>query len=1054
MKKAYLKDVKMEIKKTKKRFISIIAIVMLGVSFYVGINTGSPDMLDTYNKYMNDYNMFDLNLMSTVGFNSEDIEEVRDIENLKYIEPVKSLCAVTEREDKEEVINVISMPKDVNDNTINKIDLLEGTYPSNANQIVLDNKLSGKYKIGDTIEFTNSERDLEDTFNITKYEIVGFANSPLYIQMGRGNTSLGDGTISGFAIVLEDAFSMEEYTNIYARVDTNNKNRTSDEYIEEIKDIQNRVEEKTNKLAEDKHTRLYNEAKEKIDDAKEELKNAKDELTEAENKLANARINLENGEKELATQKQSYNNQISQYEKKIQEAEETLASTKTTLDEKQKEVTNGLNKLDTEEQKLVIAEETILQGTGITDLNKYLEYLNSISAPEEAINNVQSIIQGKAEIEKQKQIIHGYQTELQKGLNEYNNGLSNLNLQKQELENNKKIASANFKSAENKISNGWIELEENESKFKEEKDNALKEIEDAEKEIADNEKKLEDLKVKIYVLNSETNEGYVSYKSDCDSVATIGKVFPIIFFLVAALVSLTAMTRMVEENRGNIGTYKSLGYSRIKIASKYLIYSTSATLMGIMLGIVVGSYTLPWVIAEAYRILYNTMPTVLMSINIEYSLTAGIAAFASTTIATIFACYRMLRATPAKLMRPKSPKEGKKIFLERIPFIWKHLSFTKKITARNVFRYKKRLYMTVIGIAGCTALIFTGFGLRNSISSIVNKQYGDIRKYDFEITLKNELNDNQIEELNKYIENNDYDSKHTYIRQQTNDIEANGNALNVYIVGIDNKEELTDFVTMQNRKTKEKIDIQDDGVVITEKISKLLDVKIGDEISIKVDDEKYKNVKVTGIVENYVYHYVYMSKTVYEQIYDEEMTDNHIYLSINEDLSKESEEQISKDLLGNDNISQVLRVSSISEGFDDMIKSLNMVVIVLIVCAAMLAFVVLYNLNSINIEERKRELATIKLLGFYNRELSSYVFRENIILTIIGGLLGLILGVYLLSFIISTAEVDMVMFGRETTITSYIFAFLMTIVFATLINLIMNKELKKIDMIESLKSVE
>lgn len=1054
MKKAYLKDVKMEIKRTRKRFISIIAIVMLGVSFYVGINTGSPDMLDTYDKYMNDYNMFDLNLMSTVGFNEEDIEKIKDIENLSYTEPVKSMCAVTEREDKEEVINVISMPKEIKDETINKIDLVEGTYPSNVDQIVLDNKLSGKYKIGDTIEFISSDIDLKDTFSVVKYEVVGFANTPLYIQIGRGNTNLGDGTISGFAIVLEDAFSMKEYTNIYARVNTNNTNRTSDEYIEEIKDIQSEVEEKTNKLAEEKYTKLYNEAKDKIDDAKKEVKNGKDELTEAEDKLANARIDLENGEKELASQKQIYNNQISQYEKKIQEGENTLSSTKTTLDEKQKEITAGLDKLNGEEQKLLVAENKILQGTGLTDLNKYLEYLNSISAPQEAINNVQNVIQGKDELEKQKQIFQGYQAELQKGLNEYNNGLSNLNSQKQELENNKKIASSNFRTAENKISNGWIELEENENKFKEEKENALKEIEDAEKEIADNEKKLEDLKVKIYVLNLETNEGYVSYKSDCESVATIGKVFPIIFFLVAALVSLTAMTRMVEENRGNIGTYKSLGYSRMKIASKYLIYSTSATLIGIVLGIVIGSYTLPWVIAEAYGILYNTMPTVLMSINLEYSLTAGIAAFASTTIATMFACYRILRATPAKLMRPKSPKEGKKIFLEKIPFIWKHLSFTKKITARNVFRYKKRLYMTVIGIAGCTALIFTGFGLRNSISSIVNKQYGNIRKYDFEITLKNELKDKQIEELNNYIENNGHDSKYTYIRQQTNDVEANGNSQNVYIVGIDDKQELTDFVTMQERKTKNKVNIQDDGVVITEKISKLLGVKIGDEIWVKVDDEKYKNVKVTGIVENYVYHYVYMSKSVYEQIYEEKMIDNHIYLSINDNLSKDLEEQISKYLLENDNISQVLRVSSISEGFDDMIKSLNTVVIVLIVCAAMLAFVVLYNLNSINIEERKRELATIKLLGFYNRELSSYVFRENIILTIIGGLLGLILGVYLLSFMISTAEVDMVMFGRETTITSYIFAFLMTIVFATLINLIMNKELKRIDMIESLKSVE
>lgn len=840
MKKAYLKDIVREIKRTRKRYISIIAIVILGVAFYVGINTGSPDMLDTYNKYMNDYNMFDFNLISTVGFDNKDLDVIKNIEEIDYIEPSKSLCAVTKKDDKEKVINVMSVPKEVTDETINKIELVEGNYPKEINQIVLDNKLSGEYKIGDTLDFINLDNDLNNALGITQYEIVGFANSPLYIAVSRGNTELGNGTISGFGVVLEEAFSMKEYANVYARVTTESKNRTSSKYIEEIEQIQARIEEETNKLADDKYSKLYEETK--------------------------------------------------------------------------------------------------------------IQYAN--------------------------------------------------------------------------------------------------------KNFADTESNLKELSVKIYVLNLETNEGYMSYKSDCESVSVIGKVFPIIFFLVAALVSLTAMTRMVEENRGNIGTYKSLGYSRIKIALKYLTYSTSATLMGIILGIIIGSYTLPWVIAEAYGILYHTMPQVLMSINIEYSLTAGIVAFASTTIATILACYKILRDTPAKLMRPKSPKAGKKIFLERIPFIWKHFSFSHKITARNVFRYKKRLFMTIIGIAGCTALIFTGFGLRSSISSIISKQYGEIRRYNFEATLKNNLSENQISQLNSYIENNENNMKYTYLRQQTNDIEANGKKLNVFILGVKNEAELKDFVTMQNRKNKEEVKLENNGVVITEKISKLMNINIGDEIKIKIDDEKDKSVKVTQIVENYVYHYIYMNKSVYEEIFEEQLIDNHIYISSNQDLNEVEEEQILKYLLSNDNISQVLKISSISNNFEDMIKSLNMVVIVLIICAAMLAFVVLYNLNSINIEERKRELATIKLLGFYDNELSSYVFRENIVLTIIGAILGLILGVYLHSFVISTAEVDMIMFSRETTISSYLIAFLMTIIFTSIINLLMNKEFKKINMIESLKSVE
>ena len=1055
MKKAYVKDIVKEIKRTRKRYISIIAIVILGVAFFVGINASCPDMLNTFNKYVNDYNVFDLNLISTVGFDNDDVGTIRNIDKIDYIQPVKSICAVVEQGDKEKVLSVSSAPDNVTKNTMNKVEIVEGEYPKQSNEIVLDSKLKTDYKIGDTIEFIDTEnQELEDVFKVKSYTVVGFANSPLYVAISRGSTTLVDGSISGFAIVLEDAFSMEEYTNIYAKVTTNNKNRTSDEYIEEIKKIRDEVKEKTDVLADTKYKDLYEEANNKIDDAKKEVQDAKNELKDAEQEIANGKTKLEDSQKELNTQKQNFNNKMKEYDNQIKSAKTTLDSTKSTLDQKQKELNDAEAQLNAEEQKLILAEQKALEGTGLTDLNKYLEYLQSVSAPQEAITSIQTLIQGKAKLEQEKSTLQGYKNELNSGLEEYNKGLKNFENQKQTLENTKKTTQAKLDSAQTKIDNGRKELKQNEDKFNDKKEEANKKIVDAEKEIKDAEKKLEDLKVKIYVLDLETNEGYVSYKSDSNSVATIGKVFPIIFFLVAALVSLTAMTRMVEEDRGIIGTYKSLGYSRPKIALKYLTYSTSATLLGIVLGAVIGSYTLPWVISEAYKILYHTMPTVIMKVNMKYTLIAGIAAFASTTIATMFACYRMLRATPAKLMRPKSPKEGKKILLERIPFIWKHLNFTQKITARNVFRYKKRLFMTLIGIAGCTALIFMGFGLRNSIATIVSKQYGQIRRYDFEITLKNELTEEEKKELNKYIENNGHNSKYTYLRQQTNDVTANGEEQNVYIIGVENQDELMDFVTMQDRKTKEKVKIQNDGVVITEKLSKLLNAHIGDEITIKIDDEKSKNVKVSGIIENYVYHYIYMDKAMYEDVFDEEMIDNHIYLDIDEALDKQTEEEISKYLLKNENIAQVLRLSSISESFSDMIKSLDTVVIVLITCAGMLAFVVLYNLNSINIEERKRELATIKLLGFYNNELSNYVFRENVILTIIGGLLGLVLGVYLLTFIISTAEMDIVMFGRERAFSSYFFAFTLTMVFAFLINLIMNKELRKINMIESLKSVE
>ena len=1058
--KAYFKDINKEIKRTRKRFISIIAIVILGVAFYVGINTASPDMLNTYNQYINDYNLFDLNLMSTVGFDKDDLEEIaKSTDKIDYIEPIKTIDAIVEKDNKEKVIKVMSIPKEQTDTTINKIELLEGKYPENKNQIILDNKIkmTGEYKIGDTIEFISlgENSKLEDTFSITRYTIVGFANSPLYVEITRGTTTLADGSISGFAMVLEDAFSMEQYTNIYAKVKTNNNNRTSDEYIEEIKSIQEEIEHKTDELAENKYNEIYNTAKDKIQDAKQKVSNGEQKLLDAQTKLDNAKNDLASAEIELNNKKKEYNTKIKKYQTQIMNAENKLVESKQYLDKKQQEIDNGFSQIKEQQIALEVTEQLALRGTGFTDIKVYLEYLKNIAAPQTVLDGIQDIISGKDELEKQNAVLEGYKVDLQNGLEEYNQGISELNAQKQELEVTQKQTNYEFKLAENKISIGWSQLQENTIKFEEEKEQALQEIENAKKDIEDGEKRLEDLKVKIYVLNLETNQGYVSYKSDCQSVKTIGKVFPIIFFLVAALVSLTAMTRMVEENRGNIGTYKSLGYSRPIIALKYVIYSVTATVIGIILGTFIGSYTLPWVISEAYGILYYTMPTVIMNINIKYALIAGISAFSATTISTILACYRILRATPAKLMRPKTPKEGKKILLEKIPVIWKHFTFTQKITARNVFRYKKRLYMTIIGIAGCTALIFTGFGLRNSITAIVTRQYGGIRTYDFEITLKNELSEEEKTNLNSYIENNGHKGSYTYLRQQTNDVSANEIEQNVYVIGVNNQEELSNFVKVQERKTKQKINIDNEGVVITEKLAKLLNVRIDDEINIKIDDETNKTVKIAGIAENYVYHYVYMTKTLYEEIYNEKMIDNQIYLNMEENnLDKQTEEEISSYLLENKNISQVTKISSISESFSNMVGSLDTVVIVLITCAGLLAFVVLYNLNSINIEERKRELATIKLLGFYNKEVSNYVFRENIVLTIIGALMGLVLGVYLHLFVISTAEVDIVMFGREKTLASYIIAFVMTVIFAIIINLIMSKDLKKIDMIESLKSVE
>jgi len=546
-----------------------------------------------------------------------------------------------------------------------------------------------------------------------------------------------------------------------------------------------------------------------------------------------------------------------------------------------------------------------------------------------------------------------------------------------------------------------------------------------------------------YVLTLEQNIGAASFKDDATKIESIGKVFPVLFFIVAALVSLTAMTRMVEEDRSNIGTYKSLGYRNLSISVKYLIYSISATLIGSVIGILLGSTIIPKVIINAYKILY-ALPSNITPINLKFSLIASAAMILTIVLSTMVACIKELMETPAHLMRPKSPPEGKKIFLEKISFIWKRLNFNQKITYRNIFRYKKRLFMTIIGIAGCTALIYTGFGLRDSIMGVPNKQFNNVMIYNVQADLRNDVSKSQEDELITYLNGDQNIKESKFVREQSVDLENENITKSVTLIVSDN---LDNFINLRNRTTKNKIELSDDGAIISEKTARLLKLKVGDDVVIQNSGSNY-SIKIIGITENYVNHYLYITENTYQKIYGEEVQYNQILIqSSNADTD-------SNYLLQNSQISGVTNIEKMKTTFENMMNSLIYVVVVLIVSAGLLAFVVLFNLNSINIEERKRELATIKVLGFYDKEVASYVYRENIILTVISSILGLGLGIIMSTYVISTAEIDKVMFSRELNILSFIYAFVITMIFAFVTNLIMNKSLKKIDMIESLKSVE
>lgn len=581
--------------------------------------------------------------------------------------------------------------------------------------------------------------------------------------------------------------------------------------------------------------------------------------------------------------------------------------------------------------------------------------------------------------------------------------------------------------------------------------------ESLESALAETEKsrqKLDDLdEPKWYVLDRDSNAGYAGFSGDADKIEAIGNVFPLIFFLVAALVSLTTMTRLVEERRTEIGTLKSLGYDNFKIMSKYIIYAVAPTLLGGLLGGYAGMQLFPTVIINAYNTMY-TMPVPITPVSFPYWAKGISIAVACTTIAAVFACLNELRATPANLMRPKSPKSGKRTVIERIKPLWASLSFTQKVTVRNILRYKKRFFMTVIGIAGCTALLMTGFGLRDSISDIVGKQFGDIYNYNMTVNFSDGAKNSNVSNVMKTLNASSAVDRSLIVRQKSMDAGIDEKAdTAVTLVVPDDTQRFGDFIELRDKTTHEPIEISDGGVVVTTKLAKNFNLKKGDFIYIKDGDDKIAKTRVTDITEHYFLHSVYMSASTYKALFDEDVEYNAIFSVLaNDDESEHN--KLANSILDKKAVTSVFFNRTTVNTFNNVIKSLNFVVFVLIVSAGALAFVVLLNLTNININERIRELATIEVLGFYDREVSDYVFRENFALTAIGIALGFVLGVMLHSYIMTTVETDNMMFGNQIKAPSYLYSMLLTAFFAWCVNMFLSGKLKKINMVEALKSME
>ena len=744
----------------------------------------------------------------------------------------------------------------------------------------------------------------------------------------------------------------------------------------------------------------------------------------------------------------------------IQEQENTLAASKAEIEAGEQELEKGQKQLKAAKKKL----------------NK---------AQKEIDSNAETLAAGQAELDANVAKLNDNEAQYASGLEQYNSGArqiaeneAKLTSGEQEIaENEAKLADGEKEIADNekKLADGEKEITDNEKKLQDavkdlkkgEKDLAdgKKEYEDAKKdaedEIAENQQKLDDAKKELedlempewMVTDREELPEYTDYGDNADRLRNIGQVFPVIFFLVAALISLTTMTRMVEEQRTQIGTLKALGYKKSAIAAKYICYAFFATLLGSVLGMLIGEKIIPYIIITAYGIMYhNVANTISIDYQPGFALIASAASVVCTVGATLFASGKELQETPASLMRPPAPKEGKRVLLERLTFIWKHLSFSWKSTIRNLFRYKKRLIMTVFGIAGSMGLMLVGFGIQDSISDIAAIQYRELQHYDGMVIEDSDATEEEHEELFEYMKENEQIAHCNRVQMTKISAPKGSSNISIYLFVPESLSEFAKDVTLKNRITGETYELTDEGAAISEKTASLLGLKVGDMIPLKKGDKEYK-VRVAVITENYMSHYLYMTPRVYEQTFGEKPEYENIVFTMQEDC-KDDLEMAGSRILANPGALSISYTSSLASQVDRMLSTLDAVILVLIVSAGMLAFVVLYNLNNINITERQRELATLKVLGFYDGEVSQYVLRENVILTVLGIMFGAVFGILIHRYVITTVEVDAVMFGRNIKPLSFLYSGILTSIFSIVVNGVMHFKLKTIDMVESLKSVE
>ncbi|MDO5707632.1 MAG: FtsX-like permease family protein [Andreesenia angusta] len=1067
MKEAIRKDRMIEAIKTKTRFLSILCLIALGVFVYTGLKATGINIRETLENYCEYYNMPDITIRSTLGIDEVDEKIINNTRNLERVEYgyISDYILDNDR-------NIIRLQSESSDLALYK--LLEGKALKEPNDILLDIKLKKKgYDIGQELE-VKSEENQTDSLKTKKFNIVGFVKSPEYLSKeDRGKTNIGSGDILGFGIIKDENFNLPFYTIARLKYkDIGDLKSYSKEYEDKVSEYADELRKRFENRSENRLSTFINEAELEIEEAENELKAAREELDRGKNELENAKKDIEEGKERLYTENAEANLKFIEGKEKLLEGENKIKDAKIRLDtgnllknfgdnklfRMEKELNSSQDSLEKARKKLDKLSSDIYDLESLEDLNSnQKEILNSKKYKYNLLlsdyNKIRARVDEiKKEIDMNRKTILESNFELDSGLNDVNSAENILNQEKKKYQEAKLKAKIELNRAKDEIESGEKKYQRGLKEYDDKKVEAEEKIESGEIEIEEAKEEIKKIKKPKYFINSKIDDPNYNYiLTSSRNIDSLSNIFPVFFFAIAILVSLTTMTRMVDEQRSFMGTMKALGYSNRDIIKKFTHYGLFSAIIGIIIGSTFGTTVLSKVIFDAYMAPQD-IGDIAIKIHYKDIVIASLISLLSTAGAAYWVSIKDLKENAASLMRPKAPEIGSRIFLERFKFIWKRLTFIQKVTARNIFRYKKRMLMTVFGVAGCTALIFMGIGIKNSLSGIEEKQYEELFKFDAIIAYN--LEDYPKDKYENAIDDVENVKESLKVNYKSGNIDSPLLKYeNAILLSTDSKEEFSKFIKLRNRKTLENYELNDYGVYIGEKIAKVENIKNGDYIKFKDEDNKIYNLKVSGITENYAGQYIYMTDNYYNKIFNDKYNNNSYLIKAKNNGNKAMEE-MSKEIMENKATMAIISTNYIRNIISDMEDSIDAIVLVILACGSLLAIVVLYNLTNINVSERERELSTIKVLGFYNKEVTAYVYRETLLLTIMGIALGLFIGIFLHRYVLLSVEPPSVMMDPETRWYNYLISSIVTLIISIGVLFIIHKKLKAINMIESLKSVE